>query len=205
MNRRLASVLLLAPLAPLVAQDPDPEMVEPPEQFELTLGGRTYEVRAGEPFEVELAGETYAGDLEPSDTRRLALDDLSFEYPNGMTFEYEASPGMRMWTLDGNDAVIMVQRFAFGVKQENLVVGIEESLAELGDPVRDDASIELEGTTHRGVTIDVEISDFTLHSEVYMIGEKVALILQDSRDVGEDVTEEFELARELLEDTFTRE
>ena len=197
MNRRLASVLLLAPLAPLVAQDPDPEMVEPPEQFELTLGGRTYEVRAGEPFEVELAGETYAGDLEPSDTRRLALDDLSFEYPNGMTFEYEASPGMRMWTLDGNDAVIM--------KQENLVVGIEESLAELGDPVRDDASIELEGTTHRGVTIDVEISDFTLHSEVYMIGEKVALILQDSRDVGEDVTEEFELARELLEDTFTRE
>ncbi len=97
------------------ARLPDPG-AEPPLLLELTVGEQVIELVEGQPAAHELLGQEVTLRAEVRPTRRLQTPACSFDYPRHMAFEYErdADLGLETWTLDGNDVVLMAQRFDVG-------------------------------------------------------------------------------------------
>ena len=189
----------------LLAFDPTEE---PPLRFELRLGDETVEVRAGTPFEVSVDGKAIKGELVARPTRRLVLEEHEFEYPQGMTFEYESVFGTKIWTLDGNDSVVMVYRHLGALSLDEFAELIADGLSgSFGAPEESAVSIHLGGREVHGRALVCDGSGFFIHSELFQLGAgartRSTLILQDVRHERDEPTEEFLAVRQLLEETFT--
>ena len=193
--------MLLLLTVPLWGRAVD-ETQAPPARFELQLGEQTLEILAGEPFELEFEGQTLRGELTALARRTLRLDTLSFDYLGNASFEYERWFGVQIWTLDGNDTTVMVQRFAEATELSSLADSMQESLQEaFGETERAQAVLELGGRDQVGVQLVSASADIYIFSELFAVDERHILVLQDVRDLPEQASEEFELVRAMLSET----
>lgn len=142
---------LLLPLTLLAQNDPS---VEPPTMLEVTVGGSTRKVAEGESFDVN--GTAVVARL--SDTRTLNTGTFSFDYPHHFAFEYDgATEGMRHWTLDGNNVVLMV----FEVDGQGEVKDFEEGMIEQFGRKNckpSNTSLKLGGKAYSGRRLDIEMA-----------------------------------------------
>lgn len=188
----------------LLAFDPTEE---PPLRFELRLGEEIVEVHAGAPFEVSIGGKAVKGELIPRSTRRLILEELELEYPQGMTFEYESVFGTKIWTLDGTDSVLMVYRHLGALSLEEFTELIADGLSgSFGAPEESEVSIHLGDREVHGRALVCDGSGFFIHSELFQLGagarSRSTLVIQDVRYERDEPSEEFLAVRQLLEETF---
>ena len=195
---RSAPLLALLPLGLLGwgARGLD-ESLEPPLRFHLETGDTLVEVQLDRPFELELEGGAVRCVLRAHPNRRLELAELEFEYPRNMGFEHDGTVPFTIWTLDGNDVVLMLHRYGVGGAAPELLEQFLETMLETyGSAGREvgDVALELDGREIDGRRIEADFAGVTLRQDCYALytGARSAwlLIVQDSPgDDGESSAE----------------
>ena len=123
--------------------------------------------------------------VEPFRVFRYA--GLSFQYPREYTFQADhTNPGVALWTLSGSDCMIMVQRFEDqGDPEAVRQLLVDELAARYKDARKKQGAItwKLEGTTLKGIRLEVEFAGTTLYQDLYSFragNGSVVLLVQDS-------------------------
>ena len=180
----------------------------PPARFVLSIDGAPHPMVAGEPLELLIGDQKHVLSLEEKDTRILQAAGLRFEYPRMMSFEYQKDTGSRIWTLHGNDSVVMVFKFPFATSPEDFIAEQISAYSSLGEVGSSDAEITLEGKTIKGKRLTVKAQKFTLFVELFPIDAADAsqrwLALQDSCHDGGTINSEFLKVKSMLSATLTR-
>lgn len=210
-HRPINALAWLLPCAVLtLAASRGDESTEPPVRYYLEHQGRQTNVRLDQPFELETAeGRTVRATLRAHPTRIFSIDQLSFEYPRHMPFEYDDSGSVPMWTLDGDDVTLIVQRFGFDLDPQELLTSVADSaISALGDGTITPISLTVQGEVMPGHRVDAEVAGHHLRQDYYLLardpGNLVLLIFQDSpRDDGSP-SDEAETVRDLITRTLKR-
>lgn len=203
--------LALLPLALgfLVAlPDPDPGR-EPEGRYRLTLDGETVTLVPGRPTTVRVGDRTHQLLLEAPRTRVFDNHGIHFEYPATMGFEYDGeTPGVHLWTFDGNNSVLMVQEyepFDRDQTREVLSEGLRTQFESMGATLESSpCRLDVAGGPAEGLRLEILMGDVGLVQELYCFqgpGGGVALILQDTRDPGAAASEEFRVLTERVAGT----
>jgi hypothetical protein len=84
------------------------ESLEPPLRFEVRIGEKTIEVSEGQ--QTEIPGEFQNPKLRitPLPYRVFSAQGVSFRYARSYVFEANLKPDLKLWTITGNDAKIML-------------------------------------------------------------------------------------------------
>ncbi len=165
------------------------EQDEPPLRFFLESGSDRQEVLLDQPFELQLGEQKKIHVLRIQPHRRLETEDLSFEYPRHMTFEYDSEDRITQWILDGIDFSLTVQRYAQAGDPATLVENVVDAVREeFGDAVVDQDEIRI---TFRDRRMWVQ----RLHIE--LAGTKIQIVVHPLHEVEDRVYVV------LLQDTLT--
>lgn len=197
-----------APLAMGAAWSPVDENTEPPSLYTITLGDTDVPVLLDRPVDVEVNGAKTRLLLRVKPYRVLDLDGVRFRYPRAMQFKVQTiTSSFKMWTLSGNDAVVIVQRGTDADVDEARETVIEEMVARWGTNLqsRDDASMTLAGRKATGERLRITIADQTIEQSVYALDVGSAafvLILQDSLDDQGKPSEDARRTFGMLRDSF---
>ncbi len=182
----------------------------PTDRFDLTLDGATHRVEADKPFELQLGGRAVQGRLAILPTRRFDYSGISFDYPRHYAFEVDRSeePGSTMWTLDGNDVVLMVHRHRTNdtpaAMVEAMAAGIELQLGGDRRP-RAATSLQLGDIDAQGARLKLKVASQTLEQVIvaFKRDQDVWVItLQDGLDDNGELSAECRELKVLLEKTF---
>jgi|GEM_PF-2733022 len=181
---RLLPTILAASLATTgLAAD-----LEPPTQLRVEIDGKAYTTTAGATVEVDLDGRKARLRVEELPWRRFSQERLQFDYPRH--FPWASDPSTpRSWTLDGNDALIMVvDNQAPRRKPGAVAEAIEQAIAPGKRPRRTTTVLSTEkGGTLTGIRSMLELAGNGFSNEVFALEREDSawlLVLQDS--LGED-------------------
>jgi hypothetical protein len=196
---RTTPMLLAALLATTCSAASD----EPPTQLRVELDGRQYVTTAGASLEVDIGGTKKKLRIDELPWRHFAQGSLQFDYPRHFPWESDPSPP-RSWTLDGNDAVIMVfeQPRGHARTADDVAAGFEKSLGSGAPAERASAVLRTERAgTLTGVTSKVRVAANTISHEVFALGKDDhawLLVLQDALDERGDHSSEYIEMRQRL-------
>ncbi len=141
-------------------------------------------------------------------TRRFAAASVEFDYSRHMSFEvYRDDPNVTIWSLTGNDVLIMVQKYARSDLRVllNAVVGGTADYYGDAEVEQSRTSIELSGMTAKGHRLSVVIAGTHLRQDFFPVqlrDASLVLMLQDTLDDDGSASEEGKKARDLLLKTF---
>ena len=175
-----AAALAFAPRT--VRQDEEPAAI-----LSVEVGGRTVQAELGKPFEIETkAGKTtLTVRLEPY--RRFDRAGVSFRYPTPFLYEADLdTPGVSIWTLEGKDAIVMVQHF----KGRNDPEAVREEVADAmtaqfgkANVKQGEAALAHAGGTLKGTGLEIALAGQRLSYRLFAAAsgdDTVVLALQDS-------------------------
>jgi hypothetical protein len=166
---------------------------EPPTRLKVEIGGQTVLIDAGQAVDVDIDGKPTRLRIAELPWRQFAEAGLRFEYPKHFPWEYEA-PGT--WSLDGNNAVIIVIRADKGdaPAPDDVLDGMQEGLELKKKPVRDTVVLATKQGRITGSAMTSRLASSRLRTEVYVLEGKSSsfvLMLQDSLDDEGKPTAEF--------------
>lgn len=190
----VASVLAAAPPAPSPAPAAEPEDREPPLvlYFEAE-GGKRVPVELDKAFNPADLGKSATLKLEPQ--RKFSYAGLEFSYPREYGFEAQVAQPVTSWTLSGNDAKVMVQRFKgqkkVDVLHKSVIAGIQKAYG--GKAKESPITLAAGGRTLEGTRIEVDLAGAFIVQDLFPIksgADGVELIIQDSqKKLGEPSAE----------------
>jgi hypothetical protein len=163
---------------------------EPPTQLRVEIDGKPYVTTAGASIDADLGGRIVKLRVEELPWRRFAQAGLQFDYPRHFPWDSDPSPP-RSWTLDGNDAVIMVFDNTLAKrKAEDLAGDIEKAIARGAHIERSKAVLRTDKAgILTGVVSTMEVAGSPFSNEVFVLGKGEVswlLVLQDA--LGDDGT-----------------
>jgi hypothetical protein len=184
--------LLVAAVLSVVHTLPAPfaEADQPPLQLDIAVDGVRHAAIDGEELTLTVAGKPTKVKVSVAATRRFRAAGVEFDFPRAMGFSHDASEGLEMWTLDGDDVTVMLHRFSIGeagAMAKSTLVGMSESLGgKAKEP--EPCMIVLGGKDHAGLRSRVTIGN-TATLETIAIGIPrsegcLLLLIQDS--LGDD-------------------
>jgi hypothetical protein len=104
----LSTLILLFPATLLLAAEDQ----EPALGYTLRLNNETVRLVPGKDVQVQGRFENPTVTLVPDKERLFTHGQVAFKYPSHFAFEADFSTeGIKMWTLDGNNAVIMIHQY----------------------------------------------------------------------------------------------
>jgi hypothetical protein len=184
----------------------EPEDKEPPLVFYFEAdGGKRVSVELDKPFNPGELGKTATLKVEP--TRKFAFAGLEFSYPREFGFEASLEgASSQSWTLSGNDAKVIVQRFKAQKKPEavhkSLVADVQK---KYGDKAKESpAQLVVMGRTLEGTRLEVDVMGTFIVQELFAVksgGDTVELIIQDSPKKLNEPSAERARTGALLKDT----
>ena len=139
--------------------------------------------------------------------------EVCLEYPSGFGFEYDPSPGSETWTLDGNDATVMIEVQPISHHPEDFASeyfryfsGISDGEVDEQEPIE----LEVEGLRLKAFRAVVPWNEMEFRLDLYAVlkDEKgrwatTFLIVQEVADQGDEESREVTEARQLLARTLT--
>lgn len=131
--RALLPSFLLATAVVAVGRQ-DPAELPPPLRLTVTVGGVAHQLVDGVEQVVDVAGAPTKLRVDVAPLRRFAAGGVAFDFPRDMAFEFEDSGVLQMWTLEGSDLTVMVQRFKLGTADEfvaNTLMQMAANFAEV--------------------------------------------------------------------------
>jgi hypothetical protein len=157
---------------------------EPPARLGLEIGGTTIEVDAGQKFNLVVDGKSQAARIVELPTRRFDEGGIRFDYPRHFAWEHDPPS---MWTLDGNNAVLILTRAerADGSTAADVLDGMADSLGGKRRATYRKVSLDTRQGRLEGLEATVDVRGFGSRNEAYVLerGDVFAvLILQDSSD-----------------------
>ena len=88
-----------------------PEDREPPLLLYLEADGTRIAIELDKPIDLAALSGKKRATLRAEPYRVFPYGGISFRYPSGYSFKAEQQPGASIWTLEGSDVVIIVQRY----------------------------------------------------------------------------------------------
>ena len=175
--------------------------VEPPTMLEVTVGGQVQKVSEGSAFDVNGTSVT----ARVSNAKTLSTGDVSFDYPRHFGFEFDGSTeGMRQWSLDGNNVVLML----FEIEGAGEVKDFEEGMAERFGKKNckgSDTSKRLGGQELQGRRLDITLAGTALTVDILKLpsteGKTNLLFVQDTRTDAGGTSDESAETMELVDRT----
>jgi hypothetical protein len=175
---------------------------EPPTQLRIEVDGKPYVTTAGATIDADVGGRSVKLRVEELPWRRFAQGRLQFDYPRHFPWDSDPSPP-RSWTLDGNDAVIMVFENTLPKrKAEDLASDIEKAVARGAHVERSKAVLRTDKAgILTGVTSTMKVAGSPFSNEVFALGKGDAswlVVLQDALgDDGAHSSEYIEMRKRL--------
>jgi hypothetical protein len=207
-DRLILALLVCAPLAAGAGDGPNPDQ-EPPQIFYLEVDGKKVPIELDKPFPTESLKGSKSVILRVEPFRVFRYGGLTFQYPREYNFEADHStPGLGLWTLSGNDCVIMVQRFEGNADPEEMRRLVVDQLAakyEGAKKKQGETTLKLKDTILKGIRLEVEFAESTFHQDSYALpagkNDSVVLMIQDSvQDDGKPSADRVR-AEKLLSET----
>lgn len=174
------------------------ESIEPPMIFHLEIDGRKLPVELDKPVELPGKDGPVKATLRAERHREFVYGGMRFNYPRHMAFEADfETESLRSWTLDGNDAVVMIHRHLGNEDHEQFR---KDMVAEMvrqygrGRSKSEATALELEGRKISGTKVTATIVESKLVQSVYSWKDgkdTVVLVFQDAPDEDEEATAEF--------------
>lgn len=118
----LVRTLLLVSVTSIAAADA-------PDQARLTIGEEVYNIPVGKSFAVRLGGERVTMRLDFATEHEFRQEGVAFRYPTALRAEAPTGrEGAAVWTLQGQSAAILVQRYEAGLDPKSLAAVLVENL-----------------------------------------------------------------------------
>lgn len=198
-----ASALCLSPA-------PRGEGDVPPTQLILEGDGIRQAVSVDEAFTLTIGGKEITLTLREMPTRRLDVGAFSFEYPAGMSFEYEQDSPTTTWTLSGNDVTILLFRLEES-DGETARDTMADAFADLLDGLTQTGSpaLSLAGTAVTGRRLAGEIVEgIPMQADFYALpsadDHAWVLEIQDSHDDPDTDSDEARDVRKRIASSFRK-
>lgn len=184
MRPTVIKLALAAACAFAVAAAPEAQQAEPPLEFTIEVDGQSVDARAEEPAKVRVNGRDVTATVKVKPTKLLQTPEFSFRYPRQHAFAYESDESTTTWTLDGNDSVVILTRYAAKIPPADLAPAlIKEIGGQLGEVKQSPASIELFGKKVDGTRLAATLAGQKIVQAIYtfdVAGVSYSLVLQDS-------------------------
>ncbi|HEV2294837.1 MAG TPA: hypothetical protein VGR35_13360 [Tepidisphaeraceae bacterium] len=204
------TALFLAGVATLGAEEKSNgrEEAEPPLRIEVEIGGKTVAAEPGKRVEVEVEGKKISLRINVLPHRQFDRAGVRFLYPASCSWEVDRDePGVTIYTMDGNDSVLMLMKYDVPLTPEQAVDAMLSGLTDTYDKAnvkRLPTTLNTENRTLKGTRLAINLAGERLHQDIFGLkagGATLLLMLQDS--VGEDgkPTTEMQEMRELLTKT----
>jgi hypothetical protein len=180
------------------------ESVEPADTYKLALNETEVEIFTDQEIELpENAGKAKAR-LIVNPEKRFNYGDVDFQYPRYFTFEADLNePEVRLWSLSGNKAVLMVQRYPVEMDHKLMAEQLLPSFGE-GNSTLGTCEMMFNGVNNAGSRVVTTIGEGTIAQEIYsfdMANGSLLMILQDTLDNDKN-SDEFKAFRAQLSRTF---
>lgn len=184
------------------------EYSEPPLEVSIAIDGEHHRLRTSEVSQIEINGRKVAIVVDASDYRTLQVSDVAFRYPGHMAFDVDRDDeAVEVWTLDGNETVIMLFRFAksAGDVTEDVVAGVENQFGKK-NAKRSNVTMELGGAKRQGIRVDARaFQSIRICADYFFLPGKsynYVLGIQESTE-DEEQTKETQRTLKLLQESFT--
>ncbi|MEP4077884.1 hypothetical protein [Haloferula sp.] len=203
MRRQLLALSVLAVTAVQGVED-----VEPPIGFSLQVGDAKIRLEPGKAKTLKGKFEDPSVKLVPDDFRIFSYGGVHFKYPSGFGFEADmTTPDVKLWTLDGNDSVIMLQYYV-GVElsakeMADQLIGFYGAAAK-GEPKK--IGHRYNGKEYSGFRVTAEIAGAVIFQDVLAIPTKDGsriLVIQDLPAAEKVSEKEAKLVSKFLNETLT--
>ena len=195
----LSRFLFLLPASLLVAADDQ----EPPLGYTLRLDKETVRLVPGKDIQIKGRFENPTATLLPDKERLFTYAQVSFKYPANFAFEADFSTeGVKMWTLDGNDVVIMIHQYE---SLERTARALAEELKKMyGEKTQlENKTYTFNRQKYSGVRVHATVVQQKLIQDVLSLPTKKGarlLIFQDNSP-DEGVSDESKTVLKLLDET----
>lgn len=205
----IRSVLLVAlgTISFGLAATPFDETKGPAQRFQLEIDGKQYQVVSGEPTQLKIRGRKHTVMVAPLPTKRLDREQLSFDYPQEMSFAYLDSTVMQTWTLTGTNASLTLHRLE-GMSAKDFIktllknFGKSFKASKFGEQA---SSLSMGGKQVKGLVSRWISGPITLQYEMYAVRPKGAqqflFMFNSALQDGEPHADLAHL-RELVENSF---
>ena len=180
------------------------EKEEPPLGYTLVLDEKTIRLAPGKEIQIKGLFENPKATLIPDKERLFTYGGITFKYPANFSFEADfKTEGVKIWSLDGNDFVIMVQHY------ETLKMTPKSFSEELRESYgtgtkTESRSYSFNGQKYSGVRVHLTLAGTKLIQDVLALptqrGSRL-LVLQDSPPEEKVSEDESKLVLRLLDET----
>lgn len=181
---------------------------EPEQNAILTIDGQKYPVVVGHQSQAVIDGRQHNIHLEISPLKKFDKVGINFQYIGQRHFSYEKlSEQVDHWSLDGNNTIIMVQRYAVAVTRKDILNEFQKQFKAMKADIKTSAiSLNHKGGKLNGDRLDITLGNIKLTQDIFLIpdrGSSRTFILQDTlNDKGKN-TAEYMQTRKLLESTLS--
>ena len=179
---------------------------EPPLELVLEVAGQHIDVELDKAFHATIGDREVPMKLVAKPTRHFRFGGVEFDYPRHLAFDADhTTVGLSMWTLDGSDCVLMVQKYA-GTELRTLLPEVIDTMIQgYGESKvkKSTAMLELAGEKLEGTRLTVSIAGQHIQQDLFGVmtdDASIVLIIQDSLDDGA-TTDETRKVVELLKKT----
>jgi len=180
------------------------DTTEPPVTYTLEVNGQKYLLTADKTVILKGNFQNPKVTLRASSTRRFEHGGVAFDYPANFTFEADLSdPGIRTWTMSGNNVTVMLFHFDEPVKPTELIASTAESLGTNVERM-EPTSLKLGTLNARGQSALLKVGgvalSYTVVATPSAAGKSRLLIVQDlPQDDGRPSDEKTTILKMLSE------
>jgi len=190
---------LLASSLAMASEQDEPSLV-----YTLQIDDQKIRVVPGQEIEIMGAFENPKVTLVPDKARLFTYSGITFKYPSQFAFEADfETAGVKMWSLDGNDCVIMVQQYeALQMTPQTFSEILKESYGP--ETKLENKSYRFNGQQYSGVRVRVSLAGTALIQDVIALPTKKGsrlLVLQDLPPEEKVSQDESKFVLKLLDET----
>ena len=201
----LSIALLLTSISAANAAEPV-EAEEPSQAAYLTIDGVKHKIMVGEESELVIDNKRHRLALTLDPNRRFKKAGISFSYNGQMHYSYEAlSEDVDHWSIDGNNAVVMVQMYREKIDDKAILKQFESQYESMNASVKTKKTVLKFGKKKlRGYRLNIALGDIHLMQEIFVIQKDdstTALFLQDTLGENRRNTQEFLEMKHLIGET----
>jgi len=208
MKNRLALLFLLIyfPIAGVSADENSGK--EPVQKFILNIDNTAHEVPINSNTKISITGKSHNVRIELSPIRNFNKAGLSFDFDSKRHFSYEElSPVVDHWSLDGNDAVIIVQNYKVKVENSEIIDSFSDQYKKMKAKTKwAKTKLKYGGKSIKGERLLINMGDIKLEQQIFFFnkkGETRVMILQDAPGESGKNTQEFVNMRKLVQQTLS--
>lgn len=195
------TLILMVILSPFLVAD---DAVEPPIIYTLQVGDEKIRTTANNEVKLQGVFENPTMKIVPDEQRLFNYAGISFQYPKYFSFEADfTEEGVKIWSLDGNDNVIMVQHFP---DQEISLNELVQSTLDIVGRQTKTQKVNYTFNNHKleGTRLLINIAGITIYQDVCKLPSKGGarfLIIQDMPASEKVSDKEVKQLKKLLSDS----